>query len=363
VIAERKTAVHLIEPLGRGGIFQHTVALGSALDAAGLPVVIHTATDAELDPRVETCRCVDWHREQPPSLLRNVGIAGTYATSTVRHLIQTVQPSDIVHFEGLYKAGLGAATISAFRCRGRRVVFSPHNTFARSGHPIDRLALRLGIRMANATVVFSQRDADAIRGRSGGVVVSPLVQELPRVEPARVRAWRERWAADAVALVAGQLRPDKGLDVAVAAAAHWGKQLRLVVVGEDGGAAAAAQLLAQELGVQVDWSLEYAPLKDFVAAVAAADVVLCPYSRASQSGVLSLAYALGTPSVATCVGGLSEYATAVVDSAEPEAIAAAAIRVAKQSREPSRSLTDEAVRAHLTAYEIASTAALRTSQA
>jgi glycosyltransferase involved in cell wall biosynthesis len=44
----------------------------------------------------------------------------------------------------------------------------------------------------------------------------------------------------------------------------------------------------------------------------AADVVVCPYTRASQSGILALAGQLGVPSVASDVGGLRELATSVV---------------------------------------------------
>jgi hypothetical protein len=57
-------------------------------------------------------------------------------------------------------------------------------------------------------------------------------------------------------------------------------------------------------------------MADFAAAVRAADVVITPYSRASQSGVLVLACQLGTPTIAFPAGGLAEYATVTTERAD-----------------------------------------------
>ena len=96
----------------------------------------------------------------------------------------------------------------------------------------------------------------------------------------------------------------------------------LAVVGEDGGALAAGRRLACALGVRVEWDEGYRPFDEFLAAVAASDVVVCPYRAASQSAVLALARATGRPSVASAVGGLAELATVVVAPDDPAALAA-----------------------------------------
>ena len=49
-IGATPATVHLCEPGGRGGIFQHTVAVAEALAGVGVQVVLHTAQDAELRP-------------------------------------------------------------------------------------------------------------------------------------------------------------------------------------------------------------------------------------------------------------------------------------------------------------------------
>jgi glycosyltransferase involved in cell wall biosynthesis len=92
--------------------------------------------------------------------------------------------------------------------------------------------------------------------------------------------------------------------------------------------------LASELGVRAYWHVGYQPLSAFVAAVAAADVVLCPYERASQSGILAVAAATGTPTVATDVGGLSELADAVAAPGDVASLASA-VRSAAASKHSS----------------------------
>jgi glycosyltransferase involved in cell wall biosynthesis len=63
----------------------------------------------------------------------------------------------------------------------------------------------------------------------------------------------------------------------------------------------------------------------------AAQVAVCPYTDASQSGVVLTAYAFGCPVVVTNVGGLPEYVTdgvtgLIVPVGDPEALGNALIR-------------------------------------
>jgi glycosyltransferase involved in cell wall biosynthesis len=346
--------VHLVEPIGRGGVYQHSTAIATALDTAGIKVVLHTATDAEFWPELDVCPCVDWKRDHKRGLIRQVRRGAAYLLVTLPHLIRTVRRGDVLHFQGLYKAGLGALTIGALHAKGVRVVFSPHNTFSRSNSAIDRVALRLGLHVADAVIVHSSEDAKRISSRRAGVRVSPLIQEMRPVDPALIGEWRKTWRAESVALVAGQLRPDKGLPEAVTAAASWGPNVRLAIVGEDCGGVSEAKAVADRLGVNASWTVEYLTLERFLAALRAADVVLCPYPRASQSGVLALARAVGTPTVATAVGGLCEYAMRVVPPGDPVALGEAVMSVSGRREPPDPTSTRCAVTVHVDAYRLSS---------
>jgi glycosyltransferase involved in cell wall biosynthesis len=352
-VGARGDRVHIVEAGGRGGVYQHAVAVASALAGAGTEVVLHTATDLELEPpaSVRVCRCVRWHRDNH-SRLRKPVIALDWIGRTVPHLAHEVRRGEVFHFQGEFKPALTTATLAVERALpGRRVVQSLHNTFVRTDSRLGERLLGLGVRVTEATLVFSERDAARVAELGGTAVVSPLAQFTPPVNAAAVARWRERWAAgdEPVLLFAGQVRRDKRLDLAIRASAEVDADHVLAVVGEDLGDLERCRDLADELGVDVSWTAEYVTLDDFVAALAAADVVLCPYDRASQSGVLAVARKIGTATVASAVGGLAELATATVPPGDAGALAAAVEGVLTE-RPRLDDMESGLVAAHLRAY-------------
>jgi glycosyltransferase involved in cell wall biosynthesis len=347
-------AIHMVEVGGRGGVYQHAVAVVEGLAGTGRRVVLHTAGDAELLPAapVEVCGCIEWARELDPRLRRPY-IAARYILRTVPHLRLAVRPGDVYHFQGEFKPALTTLGLAVQRAgRRRRVVHSRHNTFSRAGRRTDDLLMRADARLADAVVVFSARDAERVAAWGARPVVSPLVQYAPPVEQDAVERWRRHWGAGGgtrAILFAGQVRRDKRLDLAIAASARVGDPHVLAVVGEDKGDAERCRRIADELEVEVSWTVRYVTLEEFSACLAAADVVVCPYDRASQSGVLALARELGTPTVATDVGGLSELASVRVPPDDPAALAAG-IEEAMALAGRADDLAPAALAAHLRAY-------------
>lgn len=151
---------------------------------------------------------------------------------------------------------------------------------------------------------------------------------------------------DPVALFFGTWSKYKGLDVLLTAFGLVRQQLpaaRLVLAGAVGADVDPDQLLvrAREIG-NVDAFPTYIESNRVAELVTAARVVVTPYVRASQSGVVHLAYTFGRPVVATDVGDLGE---AVEDGVtgflvapdDPAALSAAMLRL----------LTDPALAARL----------------
>lgn len=343
--------IHLVELDGRGGPYQHATALADALHRDGLAVVLHTAADAELHPEepIQVCGCMDWCRAAGHA--RRLLVASRFLTVTLPHLLRH---RGVFHLQGPFKPALLAIALGAARVRRDRVVFSPHNTFSRRGSALDTRLVRLCTRLAHATVVFCEADARVVAGWRARPVVSPLLQHVPAVDPARVEAWRRRWNDAPVVLFAGQIRRDKRLDLVIEASGRWTRARRLAIVGRDLGDAERCRALAGRLGLDPDWTVGYLELEAFVAAVQAADVVVCPYERASQSGVLALARQLGVPTVATDVGGLGELATALVPAdVGPDALAGAIDDLLASAPPPRKADPAEAtVAAHRKAYRI-----------
>jgi len=348
--------VHLLEPTGFGGIFQHTCALAVLLHASGVDVTLHTSAqheEVELGD-VKVCRCIWWPHERQMTKGRRALIAARLLTSGLRHVDRAAEPGSIVHVEGGTASGLlTALTLLAARRRRRHVVYSPHNTFSRRNR-VDAAMLHLCLQLSHQAIGYSHSDVAALNSAGVEARFSPLIQLVPLPTAEAKADWRGRWnvpEGGKAVLFAGQIRPDKRLDLLVRSAAAWPADRRLAVVGQDRGAWDDCRALADELGVDVSATLGFASLDDFTAAIAAADVLVAPYERASQSGVLSIARQVGVPSIASDIGGLGELADRTVPMHDVDALTEA-IDEELRSPPPTARLLDEeqALAAHLAAY-------------
>ena len=234
------------------------------------------------------------------------------------------------------------------------MVYSPHDTFSRRGWLDDKL-LQMAYKPAHSIIVYSNADQERLRERANPVLVSPLIQSVPQPSNDQILSWRRDWDASepgqVAILCAGHIRPDKRLDLLIESARHWPKGVRLAVVGEDRGAWAGCVRLAEKYKIKIASRIDFVPLEDFSAAIAAADMVVVPSERASQSGVLMLARQLGTPTIAADVGGLRELASRTFASTSAISLTAA---VEAELENPSAvaplSENEIAVDVHLRAY-------------
>ena len=165
--------IHLFEPSGYGGVFQHTCRLAHGLVADGRKVVLHTSiTHEEVTlGSIEVCPCVWWPRpsnEGPVgSAVRRARIAGRLVTRTVPHLART--PPGVLHVQGV--AATGAVNLLAMnraRRAGHRVVYSPHDVFSRRG-ALEGALLRRAYRVPEALVVYSRADERRLADVAGNV--------------------------------------------------------------------------------------------------------------------------------------------------------------------------------------------------
>lgn len=129
----------------------------------------------------------------------------------------------------------------------------------------------------------------------------------------------------------GRILPYKGIDLfveTIRAARARGIEVHGVVYGD--GDAGGAMVAGADL--DIEWHLGWLAEVAVNAAVATFDVLVLPYTEASQSGVLGVAMAEGVPVVVTPVGGLREQVAAtgmgvVADAVSAEALAAALDRL------------------------------------
>lgn len=170
------------------------------------------------------------------------------------------------------------------------------------------------LRRADAAIVHAESEAAEAGARARGST-KIIRTELPVLAvggaaPAKDDARRQLGISnDRVVLAFGHVRPFKAVDVTVEAWAHLKTDALLLVAGDvwwsDGE---PYRELARRLGVddRVRFDFRFVPDAEVATYFAAADVVVAPYRRESQSGVAMVAFHFGRPVIGSRVGGIPE---------------------------------------------------------
>ena len=229
--------------------------------------------------------------------------------------------------------------------RGIKVLSVVHNALPHEKRPGDRVLSRYFLRSNDALLVLSEsveHDLDTLGVRVPcHRVAHPVYQVFgDPIEKAEARRRLELPAQAPVLLFFGFVRPYKGLRVLLEAMPSVLTHLpeaRLVVAGECYDDASIYRNLVEKLGIsrQVRLRLEYIPDEVIPALFSAADVVVQPYTSATQSGVAQIAFHFARPLIVTDVGALAEtvpdgVAGLVVPPENSEALADAITRFFKE---------------------------------
>jgi glycosyltransferase involved in cell wall biosynthesis len=315
----------MIEQTGRGGIADYTAELTRALAADGWGIELATAQDNRYAPapgvRIQPVFHYVRGRTPPARAVRARGLGpianGLRFLLAIPRLVVLARRADVVHAQKWELAPLGLLAVVCMRLAGATVVRTAHNTFER-GLPFERTN-RLLARLSAGTIVHTEADLKRMpRVRVRGAA-RDRVALIPHGEYGGLAAragLADREAARAelgiaseapVTLLFGHLRRDKGLDDMLAALPRV-PGLQLLVGGREEGALAGAraQLQSAALAGRVTVREGFLELPEVARLFAAADTVALPYARASQSGVLLLAYGFRRAVVAYPVGGLVE---------------------------------------------------------
>lgn len=205
-----------------------------------------------------------------------------------------------------------ASTVGPLRRRGTRVVLVCDNLVPHEPRFYDRAFSDWMMRNSDGYLVMSdsvERDLDRLKpGAPRRRVAHPFYAQFDRGRYTRESARAALGLEGEVALFFGYVRHYKGLDTLLQA---WRRVraerpgITLVVAGEFYEKPEAYEALAKEAG-GVRLLNRYIPDDEVEALFRAADVTVLPYRSGTQSGVTHVAYALGSPVIATEVGGITE---------------------------------------------------------
>lgn len=302
--------LNIIEVGGEGGVYQHV--LGAAKNGVYSPwsrVVLHTSRDAEGYPDIpgfEYHRCMRWQRSGPRSLRRLVTALWVLFVLLPHLLFASWYRAADWEVQGQFGRGLYIFFVLIPRLTHRRTWFAPHNSFQRYGGHWEAPVLRLATSTADTTVVYVPSEAARFPA-ARAIELRALWQYAPKPDNKLLEAWQRRLSKDTpVVLFAGQLRTDKNPLLLVDAVNRLEFPITLLFAGQDKGAADLIHKAYLHPRHRLVLEDRYLELQELVAAMQIADVVVCPYQVASQSGVVALAAQLGRPVIVSSAGGLAE---------------------------------------------------------
>lgn len=199
------------------------------------------------------------------------------------------------------------------RRKGLRVIIECHNVVPHEGSPADRLLTRYGFRAADEFIVHARSDEERLRQIISNQPINlsplPMLQEFEAATRGRRDGRR--------LLFFGKVRRYKGLDVLLEAMPKVLGRIacELLVVGEFYEDVETYQRLIRRLGIEqhVQVVNRYVTNEEVADYFAQADVLVLPYTSASQSGVAQIALANDLPVIAARAGGLCDSLTEGVD--------------------------------------------------
>jgi glycosyltransferase involved in cell wall biosynthesis len=213
-----------------------------------------------------------------------------------------------------------------YKMMRKRLVLTVHNVNTRKRDGTDsflnRLSLRIQYSLSDHVFVHSERMKAELVSDFGlskakvSVIPFGINDTVPNTKLSTADAKRQLGISEheKTLLFFGNIAAYKGLEYLTAAFTKVLKEdrsYRLIIAGRIKACEGYWRIIEQSIassGItdRVIQRIEYVPDKETELYFKAADVLVLPYTRVFQSGVLFLGYAFGLPAVATNVGALTD---------------------------------------------------------
>jgi len=300
----------MLETGGWGGILHYSFNLLGALQKAGINAALATNEKYELENLSADFRVIKIFKREAYlktlckliRLIRREGI-------TLVHVQSVISPR---------KDWLLFLVLALLRVR---VIITAHNVLPHATRLLEPWSYRIMYRLARGIILHSFNNLEEFRKKFPSVA-SGKIRVIPhghyaffsRGGPSKRRS-RERLYLPPdkkIILFFGAIREYKGLDILMESACaivQSRKDILFLAVGTDlEGKKDQYQGLHRDLNLGKDFRLifEYIPFEEVSDYFYASDLVVLPYRKIYQSGVLLLAMASGIPVIASRVGSFPE---------------------------------------------------------
>lgn len=312
--------VAMIEPVGgHGGMDYYDCGLCGGLVEAGVNVVLHTCNETHISDSAGFAvrhtysnifgKAAAWRRG-----LRFVSGSVWAVFSAVR------EKRRIVHLHFFHVSALALMNVLLARLSGRKVVITAHDVESFVSSLEVPFMSRLAYRLAHGVIAHNRISRDELKARlqvpENKIAVIPhgnylhALRPMPPVEVARERLGIPPHAK--VLLFFGQIKDVKGLDVllnAMPAVLRQYPEAVLLIAGKPWKTDFAeyqARIDELEIHDSCVTHIRYIPDEDVPLYYGAADLVVLPYRRIYQSGVVLMAMSYGKAVLVSDIPGMLE---------------------------------------------------------
>jgi glycosyltransferase involved in cell wall biosynthesis len=213
-----------------------------------------------------------------------------------------------------------------YKLLGKKVVLTAHNVNAGKRDSNDswlnRLSLKIQYNLSDHIFVHADgmkremASEFSIPESKISIIPFGINNTVPSTSLSSAEAKRQLGISggDKTLLFFGNIAPYKGLEYLISALAELSnkdRSYRLILVGKPKGSEGYWKQIHQGIALsgtrdRVIERIEYIPDEQTELFFKAADVLILPYTRVFQSGVLFLGYSFGLPAIAADVGNLKE---------------------------------------------------------
>jgi len=315
----QKNGVALIEPVGgHGGMNYYDFGLSAGLAKAGVPLCLYTCDETEVDGEVPFEVQLRFKRiyGSDPKPVRLARFVRGLFESLVNARSKGFR---IVHFHFFGSSISELISVVCARLFGFTVVATVHDIESLASET-SRWITPITYRLINRVIVhneYCRRELEAFRHvQSNKVVVVPhgnyLCSSSKDVDRDEARRQLGLGVNDRVILFFGQIKESKGLSTLIQAIPLVRQEipnLQLVVAGkvwkDD---FSKYELLIEQLGIadSVIQNIHYIPDESVKVYFRAADLIVLPYRRIYQSGVLLMAMSYSVPALVSDIPAMLE---------------------------------------------------------
>lgn len=322
-------AVHVALLTG-GGDKPYALGMAAALTSEGISVDFIGSDDLNVpevvtNPRVNFLNLRGDQRSEASSTAKTYRVSKYYFR--LISYAATAKPK-LFHLLWNNKIELFDRTVLMlyYKMLGKRVVFTAHNVNAgkrdQNDSWLNRVTLKIQYRLSDHIFVHTERMKNemisefSIPEKKLSVIPFGINNTVPNTSLSSLEAKRQLGIStgDRTLLFFGNIAPYKGLEYLIAAFGELLKKdrrYRLLIVGKPKRSETywnqvRGRIAGSCIGDRIIQKIEYVPDEATELFFKAADVLILPYTRVFQSGVLFLGYSFGLPAIAADLGSLKD---------------------------------------------------------